>query len=130
MTPRQRLERQIGALKRRLGSIDVVAPPDRGDVVDVVTHQAETELTVTGRERLTDQLARTVEALQRVEDGTYGKCVECGKPIRRARLEAVPEAECCVACQAQIEANGRSGRLRSWDEVLSIEAPAHRLERG
>ncbi len=50
------------------------------------------------------ELAWIDEAEQRVEDGTYGICAGCGKPIPAARLEARPFAEYCVACA---EARGR-----------------------
>ncbi|MEE9442490.1 MAG: TraR/DksA C4-type zinc finger protein [candidate division Zixibacteria bacterium] len=39
------------------------------------------------------------EALRRIEDGTYGKCHECGKNITKPRLEAVPHARFCIACK-------------------------------
>lgn len=39
------------------------------------------------------------DALNRVEDGTYGKCQECGKDINEERLEFIPYAEYCVKCQ-------------------------------
>lgn len=39
------------------------------------------------------------EALTRIEDGTYGKCFECGKDIPPARLEIVPHARFCIACK-------------------------------
>ena len=38
------------------------------------------------------------DALERIEKGTYGLCLECGKPIPQARLEAIPEAELCLNC--------------------------------
>lgn len=42
-------------------------------------------------------------ALVRVREGSYGTCVDCGQGIALARLQASPEAECCVSCQAQRE---------------------------
>jgi DnaK suppressor protein len=39
------------------------------------------------------------EALARIEEGTYGLCVACGKEIQPKRLEAVPWARHCVTCQ-------------------------------
>ena len=39
-------------------------------------------------------------ALKRIDDGTYGTCVACGAPIPFERLEIVPAADRCVACQA------------------------------
>jgi phage/conjugal plasmid C-4 type zinc finger TraR family protein len=47
-----------------------------------------------------------VEALQRIQDGTYGLCVDCGKRIPAARLAIKPEATRCVACQSEQERRG------------------------
>lgn len=44
------------------------------------------------------------EALQRIDDGTYGQCVRCGKPINEERLKAMPTAKYDTECQAAIEA--------------------------
>jgi|RhiMethySRZTD1v2_1073278.scaffolds.fasta_scaffold243730_2 DnaK suppressor protein len=49
-----------------------------------------------------------VEALQRIYDGTYGVCENCGKPIARARLEAVPYVRLCVSCKEKEERASRS----------------------
>lgn len=43
-------------------------------------------------------------ALDRIEQGTFGKCLECGRDIEPARLEAVPWAAYCLEDQAKIEA--------------------------
>jgi DnaK suppressor protein len=39
------------------------------------------------------------EALVRIEDGEYGKCVHCNEPVQERRLEAVPWARHCLRCQ-------------------------------
>ena len=39
------------------------------------------------------------EALERVESGEYGECVNCGEPIQEKRLNAVPWARYCLRCQ-------------------------------
>ncbi len=39
------------------------------------------------------------EALRRIRNNSYGICIECGKPIDAARLEAVPHARMCIACK-------------------------------
>ena len=43
------------------------------------------------------------EALRRIKDKTYGKCMHCGKIISSARLEAVPHARLCIACKEKEE---------------------------
>jgi DnaK suppressor protein len=47
-------------------------------------------------------------ALERLAKGDYGKCVDCGKEIPRARLEAIPEAVRCIEDQARHEATLRA----------------------
>ena len=44
------------------------------------------------------EISEIDEALERIENGTYGKCVTCGEPINEKRLEAVPHAAQCIAC--------------------------------
>jgi len=48
-------------------------------------------------------LAHLDRALERIEDGTYGLCSECGQPIAKKRLEAVPHARMCVDCKTKLE---------------------------
>ena len=45
------------------------------------------------------------DALRRIDDGTYGQCALCGKPIDEERLEAMPTAKYDAACQAALEAS-------------------------
>ncbi|MBN2416298.1 TraR/DksA C4-type zinc finger protein [bacterium] len=53
------------------------------------------------------------KALERIEEGTYGRCHSCNEYISDARLEAVPHARMCIACKSAEEqkkaANGRGG---------------------
>ncbi len=50
------------------------------------------------------QLLNSIDAaLDRLAEGDYGKCVNCGQPIQEKRLEAVPWARHCIRCQDLIE---------------------------
>jgi DnaK suppressor protein len=62
-------------------------------------------------ERETAELRAVESALKRVADGSFGECVDCGEAIARARLEANPSAERCIACQEQAET--RAGGVRT-----------------
>ncbi|PYS32553.1 MAG: RNA polymerase-binding protein DksA [Acidobacteria bacterium] len=53
------------------------------------------------------------DALLRIEDGTYGQCERCGKPINERRLEAVPSAKYDAECQAAIEASEGTDETRT-----------------
>ena len=59
-----------------------------------------------------DALYEIDQALKRIELGTYGKCEMSGKPIPRARLEAIPFARFTVECQSQLEKQNRGSRVR------------------
>jgi RNA polymerase-binding protein DksA len=47
------------------------------------------------------------QALERIENGTYGDCQECGNPIGNERLEAVPHARLCITCKSNEENNNK-----------------------
>ena len=59
-----------------------------------------------------DALYEIDEALKRIELGTYGKCEMSGKPIPRARLEAIPFARFTVECQSRLEKQSKASRVR------------------
>jgi RNA polymerase-binding transcription factor DksA len=59
-----------------------------------------------------DALYEIDQALKRIELGTYGKCEMSGKPIPRARLEAIPFARFTVECQSQLEKQNKASRVR------------------
>jgi len=75
------------------------------DLADAGTEDfiRNTELTLLGEEG--KQLSLIQEALQRMEDGTYGNCIDCGKRIPAARLDAIPYAKLCVDCKTVRETN-------------------------
>jgi RNA polymerase-binding protein DksA len=72
-------------------------------MADVASDNYEVEFSL-GRASEEQNILYTIdEALKRVEDGTYGSCVECGKQIPRKRLNALPHTELCIACQSKNE---------------------------
>jgi RNA polymerase-binding transcription factor DksA len=44
-----------------------------------------------------------LDALQRIDEGTYGLCQQCGAPIPAARLDAIPFTPYCVNCERRLE---------------------------
>lgn len=50
-----------------------------------------------------DTLARIDEALERIEEGVYGRCAECNNVIPKPRLNAIPYTPLCIKCAEQIE---------------------------
>ncbi len=59
------------------------------------------------RDRALAQLELVDTALARIEEGRFGTCVRCGKPIAAGRLEALPWAAYCIDCQRIVDRGGR-----------------------
>ena len=83
---------------------------DNGDLSRMPIHMAdlgtdnfEREFTLSLMESEEDTLGRIEASLERIEDGTYGDCGECGAKIPKARLNAIPYATLCVKCASQSE---------------------------
>jgi RNA polymerase-binding protein DksA len=84
--------------------------PDTGDETNLSTHLADNaaitldqEIDETLEENSENVLAEIDAALQRIEDGTYGTCLNCGTEIPAERLEAVPWATLCIDCKRREE---------------------------
>ena len=73
------------------------------DEVDEIQANEDREISFATRERLVERVNRLSAALDRLNAGEYGVCVECAEGISPARLHAVPEVQTCVRCQDRIE---------------------------
>ncbi len=75
------------------------AEPPPADSIEAAraTADVETHAGLIGRNE--DELRRLDAALERVGQGAYGICADCGGEIPLARLKAIPFALCCVRCQ-------------------------------
>lgn len=73
------------------------------DAVDEATAAQSTEESLSESSRLSATLMQVRDALQRLQAGTYGICVVCGRPIEPGRLQAVPWSPYCLADQEKLE---------------------------
>jgi len=74
-------------------------PSDEGDL----SQQSHEEWIFLNRNTIDAKLLREIaDALHRIDIGTYGVCMECEEEISQKRLDAVPWAKYCVACQEEI----------------------------
>ena len=113
---RKKLEQELRSATARLrqmggaDSLDELRPVGEtgfADEVDIIQANEWREIGYATRELLVDRVNRLSAALDRLEDGEYGTCVECGEAIAPARLRVMPEVETCVRCQDRIERYGR-----------------------
>ena len=84
---------------------------------DMGTETFEREKDLSILEQVEAELADVEHALRRLDDGTYGTCEVCGKPIPDERLEAMPAARLCLEHQAEAEREVR------FSEVGPGQAP-------
>ena len=75
-------------------------PRDEGDQAQA---SERADLGFMTRERIAERINRLTIALERLNDGTYGVCEMCGEQIETPRLEALPDATRCLACQERSE---------------------------
>jgi DnaK suppressor protein len=95
-----RLERQERAT---LGEARSEGPRLVGDMFADAQVVASRNLDVLSYERLSRRARELSNALERVRDGSYGTCEECGGSIPAARRRALPGVTTCVQCQARGE---------------------------
>ena len=70
------------------------------DFKDIAAEQSRDVVDQVQADHAAHELEQVLVALQRVEDGSYGQCLDCGEAIDERRLTALPAAAYCVACQA------------------------------
>jgi RNA polymerase-binding protein DksA len=110
-TIRTTLEEELVTVERQLRENG--ATPD-GERVDLEVDEgfADSAAATSERSEVLAQVEQAhahrtelVAALKRLDDGTYGKCQNCGKPIASERLEAVPATRLCIDCKQAAQTN-------------------------
>ncbi len=76
---------------------------------ELATETMERELDQSVVIHAQSEIADIDAALRKLEDGTYGRCEECGQSITEARLEAMPAARYCIDDQAKLAKFRRNG---------------------
>jgi DnaK suppressor protein len=87
--------------KENPGSIEDETQEENSDnnLADTATETLDREIDSTLEENSENVLAAIDAALQRIREGTFGKCVNCGKEIGEERLAALPWATLCIDCR-------------------------------
>ena len=129
---RQRLEADLNVAMSRLrqmgGAVAVEELPGAignnspfADEVDEIQANESREIGFATRELLVERVNRLSVALDRLAEGKYGTCVECGEEISPARLQAMPEVQTCVRCQDRIERLGRQYEPEETEVLVDDE---------
>ncbi len=115
LADRTRLENDIR--ERTEGEEAIVPVVSLSDFGGMASDQADEADSMSDAERNQALLRNSVAllkqvnaAIERLDGGTYGKCVRCGKDIAARRLEALPYVTLCISCQALVEQEQQSAR--------------------
>ncbi len=111
-------ERKLSALGRLQGTLDEINDSRAAEYEEEVTLSDDKEYL----SKLIEQDARGLEeinhALEKILDGSYGKCESCGEAIGRERLEAIPTTLLCTDCKRRQEEEGIGGRFPQRQERI------------
>jgi DnaK suppressor protein len=122
------LEERRQEIQEKLRSIRETRPAEADQVKDTEEQSVDDvlrEVDFALMEMKSETLARIDEAVRRLEHGSYGVCADCGTEIAEARLEALPFATRCRACQERQELQTESEReVRAFEPGFAKEISA------
>lgn len=113
----RRREALARALEGDLSLLRELHSATSGDVLDAACDTAQDEINSQLVDVESRELTAIDNAILRMDEGTYGDCDGCGKPIPLQRLQAVPYVNDCIICRRKAEDSGPSGPA-SWNRVF------------
>jgi len=103
----QAREEIIGQMRQRDVSAQEIGQNGIQDIGDESATISNRHLLMSLSENERAKLIEVDEALDRIKDGTFGICEECGEPIALKRLEVIPNARYCIQCMENLEKTSR-----------------------
>ncbi|MBK5095332.1 MAG: TraR/DksA family transcriptional regulator [Deltaproteobacteria bacterium] len=113
-------EELVQGIARKSKETAVSGVSDIGDILDSVSEERTRELYMIFIDREKQKLKQIDDALDRIEEKTYGFCEECGVKIPRPRLKVVPFAKYCVECKEAIEREEKYTREEPEESVKKV----------
>jgi DnaK suppressor protein len=109
------LENKRDELEETVRNRDAITIEKSADALDEVQHAAQRELAIRNLNRDSNLLRDVRSALRRIQDRSFGICLNCEEPISPRRVTAVPWTSFCILCQEQADRSTRSSE-ESLDE--------------
>ena len=100
------------------------AEESSSDPMDQASNQLERDFLLRLRDRESKLMVKIKEALERIENGTFGECEECGEEISLKRLRARPMATLCIHCKRAQEALEKKDGPEKPTELSPLWSPA------
>jgi RNA polymerase-binding transcription factor len=110
----EQVQTLLEARRRQLADelAELTKPPEAGSnlsfgkrIGEGTTEAVERISSTAAARSIAATLAEVDRALEKVDEGTYGRCDNCGQPVASERLEAIPFATLCVTCSARRSAH-------------------------
>jgi DnaK suppressor protein len=93
------LDAKLTELAARRFSREDIAIEKAAEEMEAIQRGSDRVLALDSITRMWETSTLVTEALKRIEDNTYGVCLECEEPISARRLAALPWAKYCISCQ-------------------------------
>ena len=113
-----RIEQEMGSKVGEDPRISSLSPMDSGELSQL---DLDEDIDYTLLNMHIVRLREVEDALDRLEEGTYGICEDCGAAIKLERLKALPFTTCCVRCQEKREQLGQESRLKQMRRGEDVE---------
>ena len=101
------LERQVAELVHVVRRRDGITIEKSADQMDEIQYASERDLAIRNVDRESTMLRHVKAALRRIDDGSFGICIDCDSAISPKRLVAVPWAVRCIECQEVADRDGQ-----------------------
>ncbi|HDR46966.1 MAG TPA: RNA polymerase-binding protein DksA [Geoalkalibacter subterraneus] len=109
---RQILQNQLNELLREAGKTMSEMTSEKAnlpDITDLATAESDRNFELRIRDRERKLIKKIQEALERIDDGTFGTCEVCEEEIGEARLRARPVTTYCIDCKTEQERQEKIG---------------------
>jgi DnaK suppressor protein len=110
----------VQEISRRSKASTESGAQDIGDILDSVSEERTRELDMILTDREKRKLAQIDDAIDRIDENTYGLCEDCGVKIPKARLRVLPFAKYCVECQEKTEREEKYTREEPEDGIRKV----------
>ena len=97
---RESLQRTKAELARVLRTRDGIEIEKSADQMDEIQNASERDLAIRNADRESNLLRQVSAALRRIQDGSFGTCIDCESEIGPRRLAALPWALRCIQCES------------------------------
>ena len=119
---RQQLDSQLKKAGSSREAGDSIRIQQLADPLDMTQEALARDMAVQILDRESRLARRLRSAIERVDDGSYGICLECEEQIAPKRLKAIPWAELCISCEERADASETLRQGRAVFEDLAEAA--------